>query len=184
MPPVLAEFVEKCRTAAATDEARRTIVGLLNDLVSDPAALAGVVPTTPHDDVTADGLVLGADVMLYEDDTVTVILVDTLPGVVQPPHDHRMTAMIGVFVGCEEQRFFARTSEGITPAPGRQLAAGEVITIGTDGIHAISTPDPLSRAVHVYLGRLATVERSLFDPDTFEERPLSMDLYHSFCRTG
>lgn len=39
-----------------------------------------------------------------------------------------------------------------------------------------------SRAVHVYLGALSSIDRSLFDPDTFDEEPMTVERYAEFCR--
>ena len=163
--PRLDAFVADCRAAAAGPDARQQVVALMKDLVADPSELAGSVPPMASYDSTPSGDRLGGDVVLFEDETVTIVLVDTLPGVLQPPHDHLMTAIIGMFEGCEKQRFFARTANGVTPTPGRDLGPGEVVVIGTDGIHAISTDDELARGVHVYLGSLSTVKRSIFHPE-------------------
>ena len=101
----------------------------------------------------------------HRSDDLTIMVLDTLPGVLQPAHDHAMNAFIGVFEGCEEQRFWARTATGVESATGRLLEAGEVVALGERAIHAISAPAGVrARAVHVYLGDIYDVERSVFDP--------------------
>ena len=183
MPQALTDFVTACRAAAATPDARSTIAEMMRELVSEPAELAAVVPAMESHESTEAG-VLGGDMTLFEDDTVTVVLVDTLPGVLQPPHDHLMPAIIAMFEGCEQHRFWSRTSDGIAPAAGRDLHAGEVLAIGSDGIHAIGTCDNIARGVHVYLGSLSTVGRSIFHPETLAEQPLTLATYNEFCRSA
>jgi predicted metal-dependent enzyme (double-stranded beta helix superfamily) len=183
VPAVLSDFVTMCRSVAIEPDARSQITGLMRELVADSAGLTASVSPMDSYDSSAVGP-LGGDVILYEDSTVTVVLVDTLPGVLQPPHDHLMPAVIGMFQGCEQQRFWARTADGVTPATGRDLHAGEVLSIGTEGIHAIGTSDEIARGVHVYLGSLSTIDRSVFHPETLEEQPLTLDLYNEFCRSA
>lgn len=174
---LLHQFVADCRAAATTDSAVVDIAQRLEALLTDPEAVAdaaGPLPS-PLPDV-------GLDETLYEDDDLTVMLVTTTPGIDQPPHDHAMAAIIGVFAGCEDQRFFVRLPTGLKAITGRSIETGAVLTLGRKSIHAISAPGPEpSRAVHVYLGRLATQDRSLFHPENFVEEPLTIDRYNEYC---
>ena len=143
------------------------------------AALGGPVSVAASE----RGWRLGGEHVCHQSDELTVMVLDTLPGVLQPPHDHAMHAIIGVFEGCEEQRFFARGDDGVTPAAGRTLEAGDVIVLGERAIHAISSPPGrAARAIHVYFGDIYAVERSLFDPDSLEPHPYSGERYDEFCR--
>ena len=182
-PQVLTDFVAACRLAAKEPDARSAIVELMRSLVMDTDSLSAAMPAMDTHDSSPVGT-LGGDVTLFEDDSVTIVLVDTLPHVLQPPHDHLMTAIIGMFEGCEQQRFWSRTADGIAPAAGRDLLAGEVLVIGTDGIHAIGTCDDIARGIHVYLGSLSNVARSIFHPETLEDQPPSMALYNDYCRAS
>lgn len=185
-PFVLTEFVDACRTAVdAGTDVPQTIAGLLRDLIAEPTALAAAVPAFADDDIETSplGFRLGGEAVLHQDPDLTVMVLDTLPGVVQPPHDHAMNAFIGVFDGCEQQRFWTRTSDGVEATTGRMLEAGEMVALGERAIHAISAPSgEAARAVHVYLGDIYAVERSVFDPDTMEEHPMTSDRYDGFCR--
>lgn len=192
LPRELAEFTDNCIWAVEHADPRATIRGLMEDLVAyreglvacneDLAYRLGRGVPVAAVDCTASGLVVGAEAAIYEDDDLTVTLIDTFPGVLQPPHEHRMTAIIGVVEGVEHQRLFARTADGIRPTGERALGPGEVITLGPQAIHAISSPEGMARAVHVYLGPINTVERSMFHPDTFAEMPMEMSTYHAHCR--
>lgn len=175
---LLRRFVTDCRTAATTDAAVVDIARLLEALLSNPAAVAdaaGPLPSSLPE--------VGLDETLHEADDLTVMVVTTVPGIDQPPHDHRMAAIIGVFAGCEDQRFFVRLPTGLKELTGRSIETGKVLTLGRKSIHAISAPGPEpSRAIHVYLGRLEAEERSLFHPDTFVEESLTIDRYDEYCQ--
>lgn len=157
----------------------------MHGLLADADALAAQIPPFTDDEVKLSpaGWRLGGEHVIYRDDDLTVMVLDTLPGVLQPPHDHNMDVFIGVFEGCEEQRFWTRTADGIVPAVGRTLEAGDVMTLGTRAIHAISAPPGRpARAVHVYLGDIYEIDRSVFDPDSLAEHPMTDEGYDTFCR--
>lgn len=185
-PPVLEEFVTACRAVVddGTDLPQR-IAGLVRELIREPAVLAAAVPafTEAEVDVTPSGHRLGGEAVLHQEPDLTVMVLDTLPGVIQPAHDHEMNAFIGVFEGCEEQRFWTRTADGVEATTGRLLEAGEMVALGERTIHGISAPlgEP-ARAVHVYLGDIYSVKRSVFDPETMVEYPMTTERYDEFCR--
>ncbi len=175
---LLAGFVDECRAAATGDDAVVRIVAILEQLIVDRDGLAEATGPLP-DDIPA----MGIDETLFEDEHVTVMVIATPPDIAQPPHDHRMTAVIGVFDGQEDQRFFVNAPSGLRELTGRSIATGEVMSLGRKTIHAISATGPQAcRAVHVYLGPLATVERSIFHPDTLVEEPFSVEAYEAYCR--
>lgn len=185
LPRELIDFVDACVAAVAGDDPRATLRRLMDNLVAEAEALAAQLeplgPVGPVDR-TPSGLELGAEATLYEGEKLTVSLLDTYPGVLQPPHEHRMTAILGVFEGEEDQRLFVRGEGGIRPTAGRTLGPGEVMTLGSKAIHAISAPSGTARAVHVYLGSINTVKRSLFHPETLAETPMDLSVYHDYCR--
>ena len=184
-PAVLETFVTDCKAALCTESPRSTIYRHMEELFADPVALAAAIPRFADDEVVESerGWRLGGEHIVYGDDDLTIMVLDTLPGVRQPPHDHNMHAFIGVFEGCEAQRFWLRTSHGAVPAAGRNLTAGEFMLLGTGAIHAISAPaDNPARAIHVYLGDIYDVDRSVFDPVTLAEYPMSPDRYDQFCQ--
>ncbi|MEM7287855.1 MAG: hypothetical protein AAF480_16000 [Actinomycetota bacterium] len=184
MPPIIDDFVASCRSVVAEgDSTRSRLADLVADLVGDHRSLAAVVPAFTEIPTSPRGWQLGGEFVCHRDDDLTVMVLDTLPGIAQPPHDHAMTAIIGVFQGCEDQRFWGRTPDGIEPAAGRALAAGEAVTLGERAIHAISAAHEPARAVHVYLGDIYAADRSIFDPDTLVEHPMSDDRYDAFCRS-
>lgn len=178
---MLDDFIETCRTAALEPDAIAKTRAAVEELVESPADLAVAYPAPADCD-----LISGYSDYVYADEALTVCMVHTPPGIEQPPHDHLMTAIIGGYAGVELHRHFRRTPAGdaaLAPAGTTDLAAGDVLTIGTAGVHAIdAAPGQWSSAIHIYLGALGSVARSVFHPDTFEEHPLTMAQYDEWCR--
>jgi len=184
-PSVLEELVTTCKAALDSDSPHQTIHAAMVELFADPAALADQIPAFTDDEVATSprGFRLGGEHVAHQTDDLTVMVLDTLPGVLQPAHDHSMNVVIGVFEGIEDQRFWARTDDGIAPAAGRSLEPGDVIPLGARAIHAISAPEgKAARAIHVYLGNIYDVERSLFDPASLEEHPFTAARYDEYCQ--
>lgn len=136
---------------------------------------------------TASDTVSGESDELFEDETISIMIVHAPPGVIQPPHDHLMGVVIGGFRGAEHQRLFRRTPDGetaIEPAGTSVVEPGDVFSLGAHGVHAIEAQgSEWSSAVHVYLGKLSAAPRSLFHPDTFVEEPLDLAVYDTYCRS-
>lgn len=169
----LEDFINRCRAVAGTETALTDIRAALTELVSEPDELADSLPF--HD---AD-----VDEIFYEDENLSVMLCETSPGTDQPPHDHQIAAMIGIVDGVEVHRFFHRTSDGLDPAKGRTIGPGEVLSMTPDAVHAIAARGPEQcRGIHVYLGSISAVERSIFHPETFAEEPLTLERYAEFLR--
>jgi len=177
-------FVANCRQLAREPGSAEALVSLMRETVADPAAVAGAVAPLDGDEMTAGNLVLGRDHIVFEDESVTVFIVETEPGVLQPPHDHQMDAVIGVFEGEERNRFFNRDDAGQVAQYGETLMKpGDVLAIRPDMIHAISAPaDRRCRALHVYLGALSSVKRSIFDPQDGAEYAMTEARYARFCQ--
>ena len=88
------------------------------------------------------------------------------------PHNHRMSAVIGVMYGSEENAFFDFSTQTLEPAGGRVLAEGEVLVMDNNTIHSVKNPSselPTS-ALHVYSGDLIAAEKSMWcEPDQSEQ---------------
>ena len=182
-PSSLDTFVEACKPLAAQKD-HRAIAAIMRELFADHTEFAESVPDFGEVEVSDRGWKLGGEHICYQSDELTVMVLGTLPGVIQPPHDHAMHAIIGVFEGCEEQRFWTRTTDdGVASSAGRMLEAGEVMVLGERAIHAISSPEGrAARAIHVYFGDIYDIDRSVFHPETLEEFPFESDRYDDFCR--
>ena len=180
------QFVAECRDAAAASDAVTATRAVVREAIR---ALASGVVVLPSLDSTCArhgaGLLLGHDRTLFEDDAVTVVIVETEPGHLQPPHDHSMCAVIGVFEGGERNRFYRRTASRAQLATRRVVRPGEVIALREHTVHAISAEggEPC-RALHVYLGPLGSRPRSLFHPESGIEEPFDFDTYLYYVRAA
>lgn len=113
---------------------------------------------------------------LHRSPDLTVLQVAWTPGMALYPHEHRMWAAIGMYAGQEDNAFFRRAPDGLEPAGGREVPAGEVLVLGEDAIHAVSnTHREFAVALHVYGGDFFSGERSEWDPETYEERPRDLE---------
>lgn len=114
--------------------------------------------------------------VLHRSPELTVLNVVWSPDQVTLPHNHCMTAVIGMYGGREDNMFWRRLADPrrfqIEPAGGRALGTGDVALLGPDIVHSVINPlSRLSGAIHVYDGPFLTVERSMWDAESLTERP-------------
>ena len=180
------QFVSECRDVASASDAVTATRAVVREAVR--ALASGAVALPPLDSIHArhgGGLLLGHDRTLFEDDAVTVAVVETEPGHFQPPHDHSMCAVIGVFEGGERNRFYRHTGSRARLATRRVVRPAEVIALRERTVHAISAEGgERCRALHVYLGPLGSRPRSLFHPETGIEEPFDFDTYLYYVRAA
>ena len=178
---VLDEFVATCRAVVMGEHPIVEITRAMEQLVAKPSVLAAQIPEPV---MGLSSSVAGSDEILFEDESLTVFVVHSAPDIQQPPHDHPISAVIGVYEGIEEQRYFRREGGSLVRSGGADIGPGEVLALGPRAVHAISANGGWCRAVHVYLGALSSIDRSLFDPETFDEKPMTSERYEKFCRRG
>jgi predicted metal-dependent enzyme (double-stranded beta helix superfamily) len=163
----LDDFVQQLRAAALENEPVKKVRSLMSEAFGDPAAIAAAMPAFENDDE-----------ILYEDDSVSIWFVRFVPGLHVPPHDHQTTATIGVYEGVEENHFYLCESGALVHKSSKRVGPGDVIALKPDGIHSVEAADGKpSCGIHVYLARLSTIERSLFDWDTGAASPFTDDNY-------
>ena len=163
----LDDFVQHLRAAALESEPIKKVRSLMNDAFRDPAAIAAAMPVFENDDE-----------ILYEDDSVSIWFVRFVPGLHVPPHDHQTTATIGVYEGAEENHFYLCESGALVHKTSKRVEPGDVIALKPDGIHSVEAADgKQSCGILVYLARLSTIERSLFDWETGVSSPFTDDNY-------
>lgn len=166
-----------------------TIVGVfgVEGFVRDcQVALAEAEPHRAVRDVVKRAVRAGDDVeealrprtagfsLLHHDPDLTVLHVVWAPHMSIYPHDHRMWAVIGIYAGQEDNRFYRRTAptaRTITESGAKSLAAGDVAVLGTSTIHSVTNPrSRLTGAIHVYGGDFVNQPRSQWGPGPREER--------------
>jgi len=163
------EFLAECQKARNETESRRAIREVLIRALDRPGDVADTLRPTE-----------GGITLLHHDPDLTVIHVVLAPGMRIFPHDHRMWAAIGIYAGQEDNTFYRRAAPGegtLTESGGKELAAGNVLVLGDDAIHAVANPKAhLTGAIHVYGGDFVNQPRSQWGPGPLEERPYDMDV--------
>jgi len=155
---MLDRLIERLKSAAVSDHSQPpadlAIVSLLTEYVQHLKANHSARPMFEDDNV-----------ILFEDDHISIWFCRFQPKVKVPPHNHMMTAMIGVYDGIEENALYDADDQGnLTPRQIKHVHAGEVLRIAPDEIHGVTcVSDHPSEAIHVYLGPLTRVDRNLYD---------------------
>ena len=172
MDNVIEEFVKAAREAASDPEPTKAVRKLLFDTLADGEAIADAIAAQEEDEI-----------LLHEDNTVSIWTCRFLPDRVVPPHEHKMDVHIGVFRGAEKNILYRRDAGALKLAKNKTVGTGEVFSLGADGIHAVTAGgDEPSLALHVYLGPLMQVERSLFDWETGDKVEFTMDNFHNMTK--
>lgn len=169
VPFNLDSLIEDLREAALQTDARARVKSILKDTVEAPQWVSETIPTFEEDDV-----------ILFEDDTVSIWHCRFVAGQSVPPHDHQMVPTIAVYQGAERNAMWVRNDAGgIDKKTEIVVKAGDVLQVGPTAIHSVARDgDTDSCAIHVYLGKLTTVDRSLFDVKTGEEMRFNDDNYY------
>ena len=171
---VLDDFIQKTRAAALTDDAVKQVRELMTDAFREPESIRAAMRHFEGDDE-----------VLFEDDTVSIWFVRFVPGLHVPPHDHQTTATIGVYEGAEDNHFYLCEAGRLVHKSSRRVGPGEVIALKPDGIHSVEAAnDTQSCGIHVYLAKLTTIERSLFDWDSGEASPFIDENYDRLKRVS
>jgi predicted metal-dependent enzyme (double-stranded beta helix superfamily) len=162
-------FLDDCQQALAQQAAPRAMRELVARAVSEPAALIRALGEPRRAGIQT----------LHRSPTLTVLNVVWAPGMSVIPHDHRVWAVIGIYVGREDNIFWRRLPEAdggkIEHANARSLEQKEAVTLGRDIIHSVYNPVAgLTGALHVYGGDFFAVERSEWNADTLLEQPYDM----------
>jgi predicted metal-dependent enzyme (double-stranded beta helix superfamily) len=114
--------------------------------------------------------------LIHRGSDLTVLNVTWAPNQITLPHDHRMTAVIGLYGGREDNLFWRRAATAhrfsIEAAGGLALGDGDVALLGPDVIHSVVNPlGRFSGAIHVYDGDFLGTPRSMWNPLTLAEEP-------------
>lgn len=163
----LDDFIQQLRAASRKSEPVKKVRDLMSAAFRDPQAIKDVMPAFENDDE-----------VLFEDDSVSIWFVRFMPGLHVPPHDHQTTATIGVYEGAEDNHFYLREDGQLVHKTTKRVGPGDVIALKPDGIHSVEAADgSQSCGIHVYLARLTTIERSLFDWETGAAMPFTDENY-------
>jgi len=162
MALVVEDIVARCQEALTEHTPSLAVRDVLAELVSAANDIEQALSPVDRGGITT----------LHNATDLTVLHVAWTPGMTLYPHEHRMWAVIGMYGGQEDNAFFRRAPGGLQRAGGRELPAGEVLVLGEDAIHSVANSRrDFAMALHVYGGDFFSVERSEWDPETYEERP-------------
>jgi predicted metal-dependent enzyme (double-stranded beta helix superfamily) len=162
-------FIADLRISLA-ERSRQATREVVARAVSDPAALISELgaPEKP-----------GVKVLHHAPD-LTVLNLVWAPGQITLPHNHLLTAVIGMYGGREDNMFWRRVPNPakyqIEAAGGEAIGTGDVALLGRDIIHSVVNPlHRLSGAIHVYDGDFFAANRSMWDAETLIEEPYDIN---------
>lgn len=173
------EFVAACRTALADSTPQQSLREIVARAVADSAAVLRAFGAPERGGIRE----------IHRSDDITVLDVVWGPHMKLMPHDHRMTAVIGVYAGREDNVFWRRIvgeAGRIESAGAKTLDAGDAALLGRDVIHSVTNPIPrCTGALHVYTGDFFATPRSEWDPETLAERPYDVEkVRRAFARSS
>lgn len=156
------ELVARCRSALHDADPESAVREVVAEAVAEPAALCAAVPQ----------LELGGQMTWHRSPELTVQVIVWPPGIVTPPHEHRMWAVVGVVAGREDNEIWRRTPIGVERSTGRSIGAGELVVLGGDAVHSVTNPlRSATVGLHVYGGDILAEARSEWDHDGRNEHP-------------
>lgn len=162
-------FVDELRASLA-DPTRNATREIVARAVSDPRSIVHQLGEPDEAGIR----------ILHRARDLTVINAIWAPNQFAPPHEHRLCAVIGMYIGREDNVFWRRIPDRkafqIEITGGRALSAGDVEILGRDIIHSVINPIAgLSAALHVYDGDFFAVTRSMWDSASLVETPYDLE---------
>ena len=163
-------FIEDCRAAVAEDPSHKAVREVVARVVSEPAEVLKGLGEPKRAEVQS----------LYRSPTLTILNVIWAPWMTILPHNHRMWAVIGVYIGREDNIFWRR----LPRRERRQARSGwRKSNVGArrDSARTRRRPpgrNPIPRltgAIHVYGGDFFETPRSQWDPEALVEGPYSVE---------
>jgi predicted metal-dependent enzyme (double-stranded beta helix superfamily) len=169
----LDRFIADLR-ATLPERSRQPMREVVARAVADPAALIRGIGAPDKAGVQ----------VLHKSPELTVLNLLWAPRQITLPHDHRMSAVIGMYEGREDNMFWRRVPGAapgsgkfqIEAAGGEALGAGDVAILGPDIVHSVVNPlSRISAAIHVYDGNFLEIERSMWNAETLVEEPYDIN---------
>jgi predicted metal-dependent enzyme (double-stranded beta helix superfamily) len=156
------QFIDDCTSALAESNPHLAVKEILARAMAAPAEVGAALPVT-RAELTA----------IHRSPELTILKVVWAPGMLIPPHDHRMWAAIGIYGGGEDNTFYRRADDSIVAAGGRELRMRDTLVLGDEVIHSVKNPrqHDFTGSIHIYGGDYFGVPRSLWDAETLEEGP-------------
>lgn len=172
MDPLLESLVTQAREAAAAEDPAKAVRAVLENALADRDAYADIIAAQSEDEEH-----------LFEDDTVSIWTCRFPPTELTAPHEHKLPVQIAVVRGIEKNILYHRRNGEMFEAAEKDVHAGDMLSLGPEAVHAVTagTEEP-SLALHVYLGPLMQIERSLFNWRTGAAIPFTMENFQAQSR--
>jgi predicted metal-dependent enzyme (double-stranded beta helix superfamily) len=157
----LDRFLSRCKDAVGQPRPAVAVHALMREAMSDVAAVGEALQSILGDSLSNAPLFRSSELLILN----TVLV----PGLVTPPHDHATWAVIGVYGGREDNRFYRRSTDGLEEIARKELRVGSSILLDPDVIHSVANPlEVPTVAIHVYGADLLAARRSMWHPHTLE----------------
>ena len=165
-------FIHDCQAALGSEQPMTEIRQLMSTALRDRAGLKAALAPIPGEPSR----------ILHREENLTVLQVGLPPGLKSPVHNHTIWAVIGIYEGQEDNRFF--TDEGeLTQRSERSLGEGDVASLDEATIHAIENPlDTVTLGLHVYGGDLLAAPREVWDHVTGLREPFTQERFAEISR--
>ena len=165
----LESFVEACRATNAADPGHKPILDLARAAFASHEEVLAEVGTPER----------GGLFPIYQSDTLTIVNIVWPDGMTLAPHNHNTWAVIGIYYGLEDNRFWKRVEDDpdgkLIPMGTHMLKPGDVQPLGESVIHSVTNPGPgLTGALHIYGADFFEIDRSEWDSEGLIERPYDM----------
>jgi predicted metal-dependent enzyme (double-stranded beta helix superfamily) len=165
-------MVDDLHACVGVSDSRAAIRSYLEELIQNPSTL-----------LAASDQLNATETLFFEDDNLSIWHCRFQPGTIMPPHEHLLPVFIACYAGEEKSVLFQSTDAGLDHIGDLSAHAGDVILLDQDAIHAVTAnSDRPSEAIHVYLGPLMTLKRDLFDWESGDAVPFTMDAFESMKR--
>jgi len=166
----LDQFISDCREAVTGDAPQTAVNEVLARAVSDRASILHTLGEPKRAEMQK----------LYQGSDLTILNVIWAPWMRLLPHNHKMWAVIGIYVGREDNIFWRRlpadASRKLEAAGAKALCEKDTVQLGHDIIHSVTNPiGRLTGAIHIYGGDFFGVPRNEWDAETLLEQPCDGD---------
>jgi predicted metal-dependent enzyme (double-stranded beta helix superfamily) len=161
-------FVEDCLQAIKESNPEAAVKELVERAIASPGEIEAAIGTPSE----------GGLHRLYVSPELTVLNVVWAPLMTLYPHNHNCWAVIGIYGGAEDNRFYRRRAEGVglEEVNGRSLQEQETIVLGERAIHGVHNPRrAYTGALHIYGADFFSTPRSEWESPEAPEQPYSVE---------
>jgi predicted metal-dependent enzyme (double-stranded beta helix superfamily) len=162
-------FVQECMEARAeTSDPQQTVRAVMEEAIAAPRKIEQAMGAPSGNPVFTTW---------HRSDALTILHVIWPPEVDLFAHDHNIWAVIGLYGGREDNRFFRRLPNGgIAPTGGKTLLKGDLVSLDADVVHAVAnTSREWTGSIHVYGGDYFATPRNMWRGDPPHVEPFDAE---------